>query len=160
MSLSMHPSDEILSDLATFVGHTKMLRTSSKMSIFFKIPNSAVSWDLVLMHEAPKMHIFSRMGVLKVRFCKKNHVKIGFFMFKTLVLVLAGGCWQVWIYAIKLHAIKVVLCVLIYFSKLRPKGLMDESKKDVFASATVFKDNCAIGSGMRERLSVLWLYTL
>ena len=45
------------------------------------------------------------LGLLKVRFHQKNRQKIGFFVFKTLLLVLVGGCCQVFLYAMKLHVI-------------------------------------------------------
>ena len=70
-----------------------------------------------------------QLGVLKVRFHQKNQQKIGFFVFKTLLLVLNGGCRQIFLHAMKLHAILVHLCIIVYRRQRAFKGLKTHLKK-------------------------------
>ena len=76
-----------------------------------------------------------QLGVLKVRFHQKNQQKIGFFVFKTLLLVLNGGCRQIFLHAMKLHAILVHLCIKVYRRQRAFKGLKTHLKKSYPAAA-------------------------
>ena len=75
------------------------------------------------------------IGVLKVRFHQKNRQKIGFFVFKTLLLVLNGGCRQIFLHAMKLHAILVHLCIIVYRRQRAFKGLKTHLKQSYSAAA-------------------------
>ena len=63
-----------------------------------------------------------QLGLLKVRFHQKNNQKNGFFGFKTLLLVLDGGCCQVLLHVMKLHYLRLLFAFIVYRRHAASKG--------------------------------------